>query len=72
MAIKFLDDISVQGGLVIDGNVSSTNIKIEENVVQSPKTITGSISGISEILLMDQTTYDNLTPKLSSVLYVIV
>lgn len=66
MAIKFLDAVSVAG------TISSANIKPEENIVQSPKTITGSISGISEILLMDQTTYDNLTPKLSSVLYVIV
>ena len=72
MDIKFLYDISVQGGLTISGNVSTSNINPNQNIVQSPKTITSGISGISQILVMDQTTYDTLSPKLSSILYVIV
>lgn len=72
MAIKFLDDVNVTGALTISGSVSATNINVNQNIVQSPKTIMGGISGISQIQVMDQTTYDTLSPKLSSVLYVIV
>jgi hypothetical protein len=72
MAIKILDDVSVQGGLSISGSISATNISSSVNYVQSPKTVVNSISGISQILVMNQTSYDTLSPKLSSVLYVIV
>jgi hypothetical protein len=73
MAIQFLDNVS------FSNNISAKSINITEgvtinndDVVKSPLTVMGAVSGISNIIVLDQISYDTLSPKLSTTLYVIV
>jgi hypothetical protein len=59
---------TASGPLNFTNNITINN----NNVVKSPSTITGGVSGISNIVVMDQVSYDTLSPKLSTTLYVIV
>jgi hypothetical protein len=72
MALQFLDDVNIRGGVTVSGSFSAANINTNANYVESPRTVVGAVSGISQILVMNQTTYDTLTPKLSTTLYIIV
>jgi hypothetical protein len=68
--------------LTVVGNISASGTLFAQsinsigiaggNVVTSPSTVTGGISGITDIRVLSQSAYNSLSPKLSSTMYIIL
>jgi hypothetical protein len=59
-------------GTIFAQSINSLNIPGGGNIVSSPSTVIGGVSGITEIRVLTQSDYNSLSPKLPTTMYIIL